>query len=146
VRLERDHGNNANFSMQQCALRHFTEYLSMAGAVSHAGISDTCPLCLWTPRCDSMHVCEAPIQCFGKCCKLIRADSGPVCTYCVLKYPILFGADSTQRSRHVEYVHDHALFGRAYDASKHDALIRREILKALRWHSVNLRYSAEEPR
>ena len=50
------------------------------------------------------------------------------------KYPILYGESSNRRSRYVEYVHDHALIGRRYDPSKHDRMIRDEILEALRWN------------
>ena len=135
VALEEASGNNANFSMQQCALRHFSAYLAKEG-VSFQRTSDTCGQCLWTPRCGVAHVCAPPTLCFGKCSKLARAESlnaSGVCAYCVNKYPILYGAESARRSRYVEYVHDHALFGRAYDPKKHDALIREEILKALRW-------------
>lgn len=135
VALEEESGNNANFSMQQCALRHFATYLATHSIDD--GVSDTCPRCLWTPRCGVQdHVCTPPTLCFGKCSKLVRAESlnaSGVCAYCVTKYPILYGADSERRSRYVEYVHDHALFGRPYDPKKHDPLIRDEIIKALRW-------------
>jgi len=147
VEHEREMGNNANFSMQSCALRHFRDYLggssvgvrsflNGSAAFHPPGMCGTC-LCLPGIRrvCDHSHSCVST-RCFGKCSKLYppcRLNSVGVCEYCVKKYPILFGAPSTRRSRYVEYVHDHALIGRDYDPSKHDRLIRDEILEAVRW-------------
>ena len=133
VQREREMGNNANFSMQSCALRHFKDYLRDGERDSR--LPSICPKCLCLAPCDHSHSCRVT-RCFGKCSKLYavcRLNSMGICEYCVKKYPILYGTTSDRRSRYVEYVHDHALIGRAYDPSKHDRIIRDEILQALRW-------------
>jgi len=139
LKLEREHGNNANFSMQQCAIRHFLLYMKPH---VHETISplQNCPRCLRT-ACDDPNgsKCVGVVRCFGKCSKLTHSvNEYGICAYCVTKYPIQYGVDvvnSSRRRRHLEYVHDHALIGRTYDPAKHDKLIKRYILEALRWRN-----------
>ena len=56
------------------------------------------------------------------------------------KYKPLFNiptdtVEAKQRARHVEYMNDHALVGRAQSA-KYTKLVQMEIMKNVRWHSL----------
>ena len=126
LRLERVYGNNANYSMQQCAFRHFFTYMEPHRPDELAPFT-LCERCLC--GCARCHVdgCPGTTRCFGKCCKLVSRCSlseDGICAYCLEKYPILYSDESTRRSRYLEYVHDHALIGRAYEPGKHDRMIR----------------------
>lgn len=134
LRLEREHGNNANFSMQQCAIRHFLQYME---PYRYATLPvANCSRCL---RAICEGECVGVVRCFGKCSKLTHStNEHGICAYCMSKYPIQYGetgGNSSRRRRHLEYVHDHALIGRKYDSNKHDKLIKGYVMEALRWHS-----------
>ena len=138
--LERSRGNNANFSMQQCAFRHFYNYMEPhRPSASELRPFTKCPECLCARSCVRCHAgTHAGVsRCFGKCSKLVSScklnDDG-ICAYCLEKYPILYAHASRRRSRYLEYVNDHALIGRPYDPTKHDRMIRKYILESLRWY------------
>lgn len=155
--LERKFGNNANFSMQSCAIRHFKDFILSTHEPEWPQsivANTTCPTCLC--GCDKCHppglgTCNGVIECFGKCgklyptCKMIESISDPaleegICEYCRVKYKPLYhnpieGVDLRRRLRHIEYVNDNALIGRSSSA-KYNALIKMEILKNARWHCV----------
>ena len=139
--LERSRGNNANFSMQQCAFRHFYNYME-SRRPSTVEPFTLCPRCMCgCARCHAVPEkgagsCVGVSRCFGKCSKLVsrcKLNEDGICAYCLDKYPILYARASRRRSRYLEYVHDHALIGRPYDPRKHDRMIRAYILESLRW-------------
>ena len=152
--LERKHGNNANYSMQSCAIRHFKDFILMRRPPSWStdveGTNERCATCLC--GCPVCHPrpgeCRGVVECFGKCGKLystcrMRCENmcdaeDDICRYCVLKYSPLFDITRDEvakkrRARHVEYVNDHALVGRT-NSVKYPELLRREIRKNCRWH------------
>jgi len=153
--VEEKHGNNANFSMQSCAIRHFKDFvLSLHEPEWIQSIEPTtlCPNCLC--GCDICHEqtngCGV-VECFGKCGKLYAIcrmreeqsdDHEPgVCRYCTTKYFPLFSithddASKKKKARHIEYVNDHALVGRGI-SDKFERLLSREILKNARWHCLS---------
>lgn len=155
--LERKHGNNANFSMQSCAIRHFKDFIlgnHPPEWIQSVGTNTACPTCLCgctqchPPGSDS---CNGVIECFGKCgklyptCKMLKSLHDPsieegICEYCCVKYSPLYQKPTTnlarrRRLRHMEYVNDNALVGRSA-SEKYKALIKMEILKNARWHQV----------
>lgn len=154
LELEHKHGNNANFSMQSCAIRHFKAFvLSRHEPEWIQSIVPTtiCGNCLC--GCDICHdqpVGCGVVECFGKCGKLyaicrMRAEHSThnepgVCKYCVDKYFPLFSTphdrvSKKKKARHIEYVNDHALVGRSI-SDKFARVVSREILKNSRWHCL----------
>ena len=154
--VEEKHGNNANFSMQSCAIRHFKDFvLSLHEPEWIQSIEPTtlCPNCLC--GCDICHEqtngCGV-VECFGKCGKTIRDLSHerrairrsrtrrlPLLHYEVLSlyFPSLTMTPAKKKkARHIEYVNDHALVGRGI-SDKFERLLSREILKNARWHCLS---------
>ena len=137
IDLERTYGNNANFSMQQCAFRHFLLFMEPYRPDVLLPFT-RCRDCL---QPNIPHTCLGLIRCFGKCSKLVprvKLSESGICEYCTEKYPMIYSETSRRtrrRSRYMEYVTDHALIGREYEPLKHDRMIRAYIIEALRWHA-----------
>ena len=155
LQLERKYDNNANYSMQNCAISHFKDFILSRNKqdwIKQIRKKQYCPTCLC--GCDVCHkdgICGGVTECFGKCnklysrCRLEESKAIPnveegVCVYCLRKYSPLFQVptdsnDAKRRARYIEYMNDHALVGRSASA-KYGKLIRSEILKNVRWHSM----------
>ena len=150
--LERKYDNNANYSMQSCAIRHFKSFIVERNGkewLETISPNTRCKHCLC--GCEVCHAdgkCAGVVECFGKCgklysyCRMLCEHSEDteegVCMYCVLKYSPLFdiptnSTEEKRRARHIEYVNDHALVGRV-KAKKYPQLLQREIMKNVRWH------------
>ena len=159
LKLERTVGNNANYSMQSCAISHFKDWLleRRPELKTHPVPHGYCSECLCgCEYCHSGGVCDGVIECFGKCNKLyskcrmkkVRSDvEEGICQYCLDKYEPIYNIPrdyekAKKRSRHLEYMNDHALVGRSTSA-KYDTLVKNEIQKNVRWHLLS--HSCDHP-